>query len=46
MRALVVGLLPVLLCSGDSRTGESISGLPVCGCVRVLGQLSGAILGF
>ena len=30
-RAFVVGLLVVLLCSGDSRTDESISGLPVRG---------------
>ena len=36
----------MLLCSGDSRTGESISGLPFCGCDRVLGQLDGAIFGF
>ena len=36
----------MLLCSGVSRTGESISGLPVCGCDRVLGQLNGAIVGF
>ena len=39
-RAFVVDLLVVLLCSGDSRTDESISGLPVCGCDRVLGQLN------
>ena len=39
------GLLLVLLCSGGSRTGESISGLPACGCDRALGQPSGAILG-
>ena len=36
----------MLLCSGDSRTGESISGLPVGRCDRVLGQLNGAIRGF
>ena len=24
-----------MLCSGDSRTGESISGLPFCGCDRL-----------
>ena len=34
----------MLLCSGDSQTGESISGLPVCGCDRVLGRPNGAIL--
>ena len=44
MRALVVSLLAMLLCSGDSQTGESFCGLPFCGCDRVLGQLSGAIL--
>ena len=36
----------MLLCSGDSRTDESVSGLPVCGCDRVLGQLKEAILRF
>ena len=36
----------MLLCSGDSRTGVSVSGLPVCGFDRVIGQLTGAILGF
>ena len=35
----------MLLRSGDSRIGESISGLPVCECDRVLGQLNGAIVG-
>ena len=34
-RAFVVHNLVVLLCSGDSRTGESSSGLPVCGCDRM-----------
>ena len=45
MRDFVASLHVVLLCSGDSRAGESISGLPVCGRDRVLGQLNGASLG-
>ena len=35
----------MLLCSGVSRTGESIVGLLPRGCDRALGQPNGAILG-
>ena len=38
-------LLWCFFVQGDSRTDESISGLPFCGCDRVLGQPNGAILG-
>ena len=44
MRDFVLGLPVVFLCSGDSRTGESTSGLLVCGCDRVLGQPNGRSL--
>ena len=40
-RAFFVGLLVRLLCSGDTGTCESVSGLLVCECDRVLGPLGG-----